>query len=264
MVFSMGTFVCLGFLVLGFVLAWVLSILLVVVERYLETRWPPSKKILDVVFQPILMLVMVTGYALGHTFLTLPGSWFAWFAGAATYLTYLTFSWFLVNLGAAAVGRWTIKGARIVRLGLIIVLVVLSSLLFLNNWPVLLVGGIIALIFLALIYQIISFPSPGFVQLASEHKAYPRLIQVHLYLSLKTPGAKIEQALGLIKEAVTECGGTGEEKSAIFNGFAPDGLDIWIKYYIVDLAHLDQTKNSVNLTIVKKLNEAGIELGTSR
>ena len=263
MIFSLGNFIFLGFLVLGFMVAWLLSILFAVVERYLETRWPPSKKILDVVTQPILMLVLVTGYAIGNAFLTLPGSWLEWFSGAAQYLTYLTFSWFLVNLLSVLLARLTVKGARFLRFVLIVVFVVLFSLLFLGNWPALVAGVILAVLFYILVYRISSLPSPGFVQLAGEHKAYPRLIQIHLYLGLKTTGDKIEQAISLIKDAVATVNGTGDEKSAIFSGFAPTGLDIMIKYYIVDLAQLDQVKNDVNLTIVKKLNAAGIELGAA-
>ncbi len=261
MVFSLGNFMFLGFLVLGFAGAWLLSILFAVVERYLETRWPPSKKILDVVTQPILMLILVTAYAIGSAFLTLPGAWLDSFSGAGQYLTYLTFSWFAVNLVAVLLARLTVKGARFLRLALFVVLIVLFSLLFLANWPALIAGVILAALFYILVYRISSLPSPGFVQLAGEHKPYPRLIQVHLYLGLKTTGDNIEQAIALIKEAITTVNGTGAEKSAIFSGFAPTGLDIMIKYYIVDLAHLDQVKNDVNLTIVKKLNAAGIELG---
>ncbi|MEO0226084.1 MAG: hypothetical protein ABIL05_03930 [candidate division WOR-3 bacterium] len=261
-VFSGGNFIFLGLMVVSFIVTWIISLLFVIVERYLEDRWPPSKKILSIITQPILMLILVTGYALAQTFLVLPIRLYEPFGQASQFLTYLTFSWFLINLLTVLISSLTPKGARFIHYLLIIIFLFLVSLIFINRWLVLLIGGILAVIFYLLVYKISSLPAPSFVQLADEKKVYPRLIQMHIYLNLKTTGEKIEQALGLIKEAIGEVSGTGEEKNVIFNGFASDGLDIMVKYYIVDIPHLDQIKNDVNLRIVKKLNEAGVQLGS--
>lgn len=207
------------------------------------------------------MLVFVTGYSLAYNFLTLP-FWYDLLSRSALFLTYLTFSWFLVNLITVLFSLFVVKGIKLIRTLLIVIFLFVSSVLFLSTPLVLAIGAVLAVLFYFLIHRIASLPTPGFVQLVDEHKTYPRLIQIHLFLSPKMTGEKIERTLNLIKEAIADIKGTGEERTAIFCGFAPSGLDILIKYYIVDHARLDQIKNDVNLTIVKKLNEAGIELGS--
>ncbi len=261
-IFSPGNFIFLGILIVASIATWFLSILLNIVDRYLETRWSPSKRVLDVITQPVLMLVFVTGYALAHPFITLPGLWSEAFGKAAQLLTLITLSWFLVNLITNIVARLNVALARFLRYLLTIILLSLSALLFIYHVPAIIVGGFFALIFYLLIQQISSLPPPGFARLDTEKKIYPRIIQSHLFLGTKTTGEKIEQALNLIKEAIGEVDGTGQDKSALFSGFAPSGLDILIKYYIIDYQRIDQIKNDVNLKIIKKLNEAGIELGT--
>lgn len=86
-----------------------------------------------------------------------------------------------------------------------------------------------------------------------------RKVVLNLGLTYDTPPDKMKLALEILKEINQENASTEEEALVMFNSFGDFSLGIWFAYYIKSGESILQTQTDMNLAILKKFNENGLE-----
>ena len=87
-----------------------------------------------------------------------------------------------------------------------------------------------------------------------------RKISLTLGLTYDTPPDRIEDAIGILKDIITEREETLEQEPTIwFDSFGDFSLNIKMVYYIKKEGHWAYSPNEVNLEILKRFNAAGLD-----
>ena len=78
-------------------------------------------------------------------------------------------------------------------------------------------------------------------------------------MTYDTSPDKIEEALRILTEIVSSAGRTEDEYTVWFSGFGDFSLNVSAIYFIRKGEHWALVPNEINLAILKRFNEAGLE-----
>jgi MscS family membrane protein len=108
----------------------------------------------------------------------------------------------------------------------------------------------------------VTIPNSTFADTAVENvSAEPsRKVVLNLGLTYDTSAEKMEQAMGFLREIAAANQGLEEKVVISFNAFGDSALNILFIYYIKKDADIMQTQTDINLAILRKLNEEGLEM----
>ena len=137
---------------------------------------------------------------------------------------------------------------------------ILLIVFYAPQYIALLVGAALALMFAFIADKLITMPKPRIIKPAVIPK---KIVITHIYISTKMTHEAVSQAIQLIKEAINEIEGTGEEPQVSLSAFKPGAFDIVVKYTVLKAEIVSTIKEKVNINIIKKLNENNIELSGS-
>ncbi len=86
-----------------------------------------------------------------------------------------------------------------------------------------------------------------------------RKIVLNLGLTYDTTPEAMQQAMGILKEIKEAADGVEEKVVIGFNGFGDFAMNILLIYYVSKGADILGTQTNINLEILKRFNEAGLE-----
>ena len=109
--------------------------------------------------------------------------------------------------------------------------------------------------------RIVTIPNHKFTDSVVENvTAEPaRKIRVDLGLTYDTPPERIEEAINLLREIVEKHNGTEDNTTIWFSGFGDFSLNVSAIYYVLKEADVSLTPGAINLEILRRFNEAGLE-----
>lgn len=109
--------------------------------------------------------------------------------------------------------------------------------------------------------RIVTIPNHKFTDSVVENvTAEPaRKIRVDLGLTYDTPPERIEEAIALLREIVEKHNGTEDNTTIWFSGFGDFSLNVSAIYYVLKEADVSLTPGAINLEILRRFNEAGLE-----
>ena len=109
--------------------------------------------------------------------------------------------------------------------------------------------------------RVVTIPNHQFTdQVVENVTAEPsRKMKVVLGLTYDTSPDKIEEALRILTEIVSSAGRTEDEFTVWFSGFGDFSLNVSAIYFIRKGEHWAHVPNEINLAILKRFNEAGLE-----
>ncbi len=109
--------------------------------------------------------------------------------------------------------------------------------------------------------RMVTIPNSKFASSAVENvsREPSRKIIVNLGLIYDTTPEQMEQAITLLKEIVDQNENTEEKRVVTFNIFGDFAMNIKLTYYIIKGKDIGETETQVNLEILRKFNEHGLE-----
>ena len=263
-IFSIGNLYFLLIIAASIFLAYLTSVILNSVSIIIEERKPWLTLLVDMLAAPFLMFVMNVGYGIGFGFLRLPSSIKPSWESSTTIVLIINLGLLVVNavpvLLLRLVNTLSSKAARSIKAALALVIGLLIIALFAAHYAALTVSAVFAFIFFLITSWLLSVPKP---KIAEQPVIPKRLVIAHVYISTAEPHEKIAEAIDVIHEAIAEIPGVGEKPHASLSGFIPNAVDVLIKYFVLDAMRIEETKEKVNLNILKKLNERKIKLSAA-
>ena len=109
--------------------------------------------------------------------------------------------------------------------------------------------------------RLVTIPNHQFTdQVVENVTAEPsRKMKVVLGLTYDTTPDQIEEALRILTEIVSDAGRTEDEYTVWFSGFGDFSLNVSAIYFIRKGEHWAHVPNEINLQILRRFNEAGLE-----
>jgi len=109
--------------------------------------------------------------------------------------------------------------------------------------------------------RIVTIPNHKFTDSVVENvTAEPaRKIRIDLGLTYDTTPERIEDAINMLREIVEKHNGTEDNTTIWFSGFGDFSLNVSVIYYVRKEADVSLTPGAVNLEILRRFNEAGLE-----
>jgi MscS family membrane protein len=109
--------------------------------------------------------------------------------------------------------------------------------------------------------RIVTIPNHKFTDSVVENvTAEPaRKIRIDLGLTYDTTPERIEEAINMLREIVEKHNGTEDNTTIWFSGFGDFSLNVSVIYYVRKEADVSLTPGAVNLEILRRFNEAGLE-----
>jgi hypothetical protein len=251
-------------LLAGIFLTYLVAMAIETLVQYIEDRNPRAVWVLDTATQPFLMFILSVSYGIGFTFLVLPGTWKMSIDASPTIILLINFFWlafnFLQILITSVARRWSDKLKRAILAVIVVIFAIITIVLFYQSYVAILVSALFALFFVFIIEKIISSRKPKIVEKVVIPK---KMVISHIYLSTSEPHDRVSGAIDLIKEAIVEIPGADKDPQVTLSSFLPNAFDLMVKYFILKPEKFEELKNTVNLNIIKKLNEKGIKISTA-
>lgn len=109
--------------------------------------------------------------------------------------------------------------------------------------------------------RIVTIPNAHFSESAVENvtKEPTRKIVLNLGLTYDTPPEGMQKAMNFLKEIVLDHPGVEDECLVSFNTWGDSSMGILFIYYIHDMDNLLQVQTDINMSILTRFNEAGLE-----
>jgi len=110
--------------------------------------------------------------------------------------------------------------------------------------------------------RVVTIPNSTFADSAVENVSWEpsRKVVLNLGLVYETAPEKIEQAMAILQEIADRHASTEESTWIAFNAFGDFALNICFIYYIKKGEDIGATQTEVNLSILRRFNENGIEM----
>lgn len=259
-ILSIGNLYFLLIMLAAILITYFISILLNNIIFFVENKQPSILWIFYSISGPFLMFILNAAYGIGYYYLTLPSTLKNLLEHSVNILLIINLGWLVINfiptLLLKIVQALSFKMARIIRIFLTVFWVILIILLFYTQYIALIFGTIVATLFSLIVQKIISAPKP---KLREKVVIPKKLVMTHLYISTAETHQTVSEAVNLIKEAINEIDGTGDNPHASLSAFKPGAFDILIKYDIKNVEKIGEIKEKVNLNIIKKLNDRNIK-----
>lgn len=246
-------------------ISYLFSVIVITILSIKDGKPGIASMIADIFEGPFMFFIFNAAYGLGYFYLTIPEPAHQILEISVNILFVINLAW-LFYRGVTIVFVRSFKAVvpqhlKILKIAITVASVVALVVLFRNHPVALLFSVVIALLFMFIIHRVIlTVPAPPLTRKVAVTK---KLITTHLYIATSETDESVMRAIGLIREAISEAEGTGEDARASLSGFTTGAFDIVIRYYVTQPQEIDQIKERVNLNIIKKIRDSGIKLSTS-
>jgi hypothetical protein len=260
--FNTSNLIFIGILFAGFVIMYLCTIALKALRALVADSRKGLLWLFDGFFGPLMMFIAVTAYSIAYSFLKLPFLSSSMIERTPGILLFINGGWLLLSGGKHSLIRifrvLNQKFLTVYMIGCVLATGAVIALLYYQYYPALLLSAVVTVVFILLVIEITRIAPE--IRPGAEGATPRRLIMTHIYLATSETDEAVKRAVHAIKEAIESIDGTEKGPYASLAGFTHGAFDILVRYYVTVPEKVDQIKQEVNLSIIKKLRDINIKL----